>query len=339
MHRRHISLLIVATLLLIGSVHAQEPRVAPANDYFSNRRVLSAREVMNASLTIGSAQDATTQSGEPMPSCGAASDTVWFEINAPYQIDLVVDTFESSLNSGASNNTVIAVYRSVFPTPALGSLLEYYCSSGGSGAGSFTWVPLAAGKSYLQVGSQISLSSASIYKVNFGSRYQLLANTDFGDTVKVLTPWTVGGTGTTGDKIVCNGTPVDCKFRFKTGPGESSRLKYKLTGLETLPHDSGPTRYSEFHLSVDHDTDRLQTNATASVKVTFLDGSKDKGSRSLDQAGAIYVDPPTGATPIKVVVKIKHTGTSGDPLYINKVLLRYAPGASGRDLLPIPAGP
>lgn len=121
MHRRHISLLIVATLLLIGSVHAQEPRVAPANDYFSNRRVLSAREVMNASLTIGSAQDATTQSGEPMPSCGAASDTVWFEINAPYQIDLVVDTFESSLNSGASNNTVIAVYRSVFPTPALGS--------------------------------------------------------------------------------------------------------------------------------------------------------------------------------------------------------------------------
>ncbi|MBK9122292.1 MAG: hypothetical protein IPM16_04100 [Chloroflexi bacterium] len=339
MYGSRVIVFVVTLLVLIGSVRAQEPRVAPANDSFANRRLLTAREVMNATIVIGSAQDATTQTGEPAPSCGAASDTVWFEINAPFQIDLVVDTYESSLNGGASNNTVIAVYRAILPTPTLGSLLEYYCSTGGSGAGSFTWVPLGAGKSYLQVGSQVTLSSASSYSVEFGSRYQLLTNTDFGDTVKVLAPWTVGGTNTAGDKVVCKGAPVDCKFRFKTGPGESSSLKYKLTGLSGLPHDTGPTRYSEFHLSVDHDTDRAQTDATASVKVKFLDGSKDKGSRSLDQVGAIFVDPLTGATPDKVIVKIKHTGTSGEPLYINEVLLRYAPGATGRGVLPVPAGP
>lgn len=336
MHSSRFFSLVVAVLAILGGVQAQAPRVAPTNDNFANRRALTGREVMNAYIVIGSAQDATTQTGEPVPSCGGISDTVWFEINAPYEIDLVVDTYESNLNSGTSNNTIIAVYRSSLPTPTFATLTPYYCSTGGSGAGSFTWVPLGAGKSYLQIGSQVALSSASSYVVDFGSRYQLLANTDFGDTVGVLDPWTVSGTNTNGDKVVCKGVPVDCKFRFKTGPGEASILKYKLTGLDALPHDNGPTLYSEFHLSIDHDTDRAQSNATASVKVTFLDGSTDKASRSLDQVGAIFVDPPTGATPVKAVVKIKHTGTSGKPLFINQVFLRYAPGATGRGVLPVP---
>ena len=339
-----------ALLLLMMPAAAQdaEPRVAPANNDFANRTVVSARGMMNGSYTVSTAQDATFQAGEPDPSCTSGttiSDTVWYEFTAPHDIHLVIDTAGSSLNNGASSNTPCRAPRSSAARTSLASRSESYCSTGVSGVGWPTSFPLDAGTYYVQVGSEVSLSTASTYIVEFGSRYQLLTNTDFGTGVAVTTPWVVTGTGTIGDKVVCN-APVPrvvdaCSFRFKTSATEASVLSYTFKNAAVLPHDTGPTRYSEFVLDVDYFTERAQTNTKASVQVTFQDGTKDKGSGTLGFAGAIYVDPDTGATPVKAKVKLVHTGTSGKPMYITEVRLFYAPGATGRGtadaVLPVPA--
>ena len=345
------SAVCAATLLLFvipAAAQDAEPRAAPANDNLAAYTIILPRDAMNRTVTINTVQDATEQTGEPDPSCiaGDIFDTVWFRIEAPYDIHLVVDTFASTINSSASNhNTVIAVYSSSTGGATFGALTEEYCSSGGSNAGTFTWVPLPAANYFLQVGSEVSLSSTSKYVVEFGSRYQLLTNTDFGTGVAVTTPWVVTGTGTIGDKVVCN-APVPrvvdaCSFRFKTSATEASVLSYTFKNAAVLPHDTGPTRYSEFVLDVDYFTERAQTNTKASVQVTFQDGTKDKGSGTLGFAGAIYVDPDTGATPVKAKVKLVHTGTIGKPMYITEVRLFYAPGATGRGtadaVLPVPA--
>ena len=149
-----------ALLLLMMPAAAQdaEPRVAPANNDFANRTVVSARGMMNGSYTVSTAQDATFQAGEPDPSCTSGttiSDTVWYEFTAPHDIHLVIDTAGSSLNNGASSNTAIAVYSSSSGSPTLATLSEEYCSTGGSGAGWATWFPLDAGTYYVQVGSEV----------------------------------------------------------------------------------------------------------------------------------------------------------------------------------------
>lgn len=348
--RTWIVVVAAALFLLVVPAGAQdaEPRVVPANNDFANRTVVSARGTMNGSFTVTTAQDASFQAGEPDPSCTSGttiSDTVWYEFTAPHDISLVVDTAGSSLNNGSSSNTAIAVYSSSSGSPTLATLSEEYCSTGGSSSGWATWYPLDAGTYYLQVGSEVTLSSTSTYVVEFGSRYQLLTNTDFGTGVAVTTPWVVNGTGTTGDKVVCN-APVPrvvdaCSFRFKTSATEASVLSYTFKNAAALPHDVGPTRYSEFVLDVDYYTLRAQTNTKATIQVTFQDGTKDKGSGILGFAGAIYVDPDTGATPVKAKVKLVHTGTLGKPMYITQVFLYYAPGATGRGaadaLLPVPA--
>lgn len=344
-------LVSVAAAAMTSALFAQdiEPRVAPANNDFANRTVVSARGMMNGTFTITTAQDATFQAGEPDPSCTSGttiSDTVWYEFTAPHDIYLVIDTAGSSLNSGSSSNTAIAVYSSSSGSPTLATLSEEYCSTGGTGAGWATWFPLDAGKYFVQVGSEVTLSTASTYVVEFGSRYQLITNTDFGTGVAVTAPWVVTGTGTTGDKVVCD-APVPrvidaCSFRFKTSATESSVLKYTFSNASALPHDVSPSiRYSEFVLDVDYFTERSLTNAKAIIQVKFQDGTVDKGIGTLGFAGAIYVDPDTGATPVKAIVKIKHTGKTGKPLYITEVRLFYAPGATGRDMvdavLPLPA--
>jgi hypothetical protein len=350
---RFALLMLFALPTTVFSAAAQTPRAAPPNDNFANRIIVNPRALMNGSFTVASVQDATIQSGtlpaEPVPSCagGAFSffNSVWFELQAAYDVDLVIDTFESSLNSGATNDTVIAVYRSSSSTPTFGTLTEHYCSQNGSGAASLTWVPMQHGTIYLQVGTSTVLTSASSYKVEFGSRYELLANNHFGSDTANLNGWTVTGTGTTGDKAVC-GVAIprlvdNCVFRFRTSTVENSTLAQKLPGMTGLPHDTGPTIYSEFVLDVDYFTQRAQTNATAILIVKFSDGTKQKATRSLDAVGAIYVDPLTGTTPTTAIVRIKHTGKTGKPLFITSVKLYYAPGATGRReaLLPVPAAP
>lgn len=349
-----LAILMLSGLPLLSlSSAAQAPRAAPANDNFANRTIVDPRALMNGSFTVASVQDATIQSGslpaEPVPSCAGGTfnffDSVWFELQAFYDVDLVIDTFESSLNGGATNDTVIAVYRSSSDIPTFGTLTESYCSQNGSGAGSLTWAPMLRGNLYLQIGTSTILNSASSYQVEFGSRYELLNNNHFGSDTPNLSGWTVTGTGTTGDKAVCGAAVprvVDnCVFRFKTSAVENSKLQQKLPGMNGLPHDTGPIIYSEFVLDVDHYTLRAQTNATAILVVKFSDGTKQKDTRSLDAVGAIYIDPLTGSTPTTAIVRIKHTGKSGKALFITNVKLYYAPGATGRRdaLLPVPAAP
>ena len=347
-----VFVLFALPLLSIPST-AQMLRAAPVNDNFANRTIVGPRDLMNGSFTVASVQDATIQSGalpaEPVPSCagGAFSffDSVWFELQAAYDVDLVIDTFESALNNGATNDTVIAVYRSSSDSPTFGTLTESYCSQNGSGAGSLTWAPMLRGTLYLQIGTSTILNSTSSYQVDFGSRYELLNNNHFGTDTPNLNSWTVTRTGTTGDKAVCGAAVprvVDsCVFRFKTSAVENSMLQQKLAGMNGLPHDTGPVIYSEFVLDVDYYTLRAQTDAKAILVVKFSDGTKQKDSHSLDAVGAIYVDPLTGTTPQTAIVRIKHTGKTGKPLFITSVKLYYAPGATGRytELLLVPAAP
>src|SRR5207249_1499409 len=84
----------------------------PANDQCSGAMVISSPSFTNTMQTVRA-----TSTNDPVPSCGALSNGVWYQYTPPSNGALVVDT------SGSDFNTVLAVY-----TGGCGALSEVACS-------------------------------------------------------------------------------------------------------------------------------------------------------------------------------------------------------------------
>src|SRR5579884_2240991 len=113
---------------------------APTNDNFSTGTTV---RTLPASYTL-STSAATTESGEPSPTCGAIGATVWYIYSPTSTTQLTVDT------AGSSYDTLVGVYTGT----ALTSLAPITCNddSGGTAQAKVSFVASAGTTYRIQVG-------------------------------------------------------------------------------------------------------------------------------------------------------------------------------------------
>lgn len=124
-----------------GSLNFSLSRVstAPANDAFVSAAGVS--EPLPFAPAVIATGDATTEAGEPQPSCGAAGKTVWFSYTPQANVTVKAET------TGSNFDTVLAAYRGT----AINALTQVACNDdppGTPSSPSSLEVALTGGQTY-----------------------------------------------------------------------------------------------------------------------------------------------------------------------------------------------
>lgn len=153
------------------SVARSEPQVPPiagigppatptptrANDSFSSAIVVGIPGTASADTRA-----ATTESGEPTPTCGIVGKTVWYRLKSPTTSSVTIST------QGSTFDTIVAVYQGA----SLGTLSQRACNDQDPGQPSVpgtskVTLTLNAGQDYyVQVGGALGVGGSVVVTVN-----------------------------------------------------------------------------------------------------------------------------------------------------------------------------
>jgi hypothetical protein len=172
--RRLTPLLVVAGLLGIGQA-GDALAVAPAND-----NLVAATQVFLGGSSGTTTTEATTEAGEPVPSCvGSASKSVWFKYPAAESLTVTFDTTLTSFD------TVMAVYTGPQNAASFASLASVACNDNfGTNQGSRFSLPVTSGTWYYVQVAGVGAAFGDFY-LRLG---EFVPNDDLADAIPITTP-------------------------------------------------------------------------------------------------------------------------------------------------------